>query len=225
MPKPIQIIFEDNHLLVLNKRPGDLIQGDKTGDIPLSEQAKEYIKEKYNKPGAVYLGVPHRLDRPTSGIIVFAKTSKALTRLNKLFASRDITKVYWALVSPPPKKQTTSLRHYLVRNRQQNKSYAYDKEIPESKLGILHYQVKKQIANTALLEIDLETGRHHQIRTQLAKIGSTIIGDLKYGADVANPDASIHLHAKELIFTHPVTKEKLTLTAKPPKEKLWDSFS
>lgn len=221
--KTVQIIFEDNHLLVLNKRPGDLIQGDNTGDVPLSEIAKEYIKEKYQKPGNVYLGIPHRLDRPTSGIIVFAKTSKALSRLNKLFSSREITKIYWAVVNTVPNKSTTRLEHYLVRNRKQNKSYAYDKEVANSKLGTLRYQVKRKLDRYCLLEIDLETGRHHQIRAQLAKIGSSIKGDLKYGAKRSNPDGSIHLHARELRFTHPISKEELKLIANPPKDALWEA--
>lgn len=219
-----RVIFEDNHLLVLNKRAGDLIQGDKTGDKPLSELAKEYIKMKYEKPGKVYLGVPHRLDRPTSGLVVFAKTSKALSRLNRLFASRDITKVYWAVVINTPKIKSATLRHHLVRNRKQNKSYSHDKEVEDSKIGILHYQVKKQLDNKhCLLEVDLETGRHHQIRSQLSKIGFSIKGDLKYGAVQSNPDGSIHLHARELRFIHPVSKKALRLVAEPPKDTLWDA--
>lgn len=219
-----RVIYEDNHLLVLNKHAGDLIQGDKTGDTPLSELAKEYIKIKYEKPGNVYLGVPHRLDRPTSGLIVFAKTSKALSRLNKLFASRDITKIYWAVVQNTPKQKSASLRHFLVRNRKQNKSYAYDKEVKDSKVGVLQYRVKKELDNKyCLLEVNLETGRHHQIRSQLSKIGFSIKGDLKYGANSSNPDGSIHLHARELIFIHPVTKVKLNLIAEPPKDALWDT--
>lgn len=221
--KSIQIIYEDNHLLVVNKRVGDLIQGDKTGDTPLSELAKQYIKEKYDKPGNVYLGVPHRLDRPTSGLIVFTKTSKALSRLNKLFSSRDITKIYWAIVQNVPKKTSGTLQHYLTRNRRQNKSYSHDKEVKDSKVGILHYKVKKALDRYYLLEINLETGRHHQIRSQLAKIGSTIKGDLKYGADRSNPDGGIHLHARALHFVHPVTKEKLKLIAPPPNDPLWNA--
>src|SRR5699024_6292709 len=178
----IKIIYEDTHLVVVNKRSGDLIQGDRTGDIPLSEKAKVYIKEKYNKPGNVYLGIPHRLDRPTSGVVVFAKTSKALSRLNKLFASRDITKIYWAIVQNSPRNPRGTLQHYLLRNRRQNKSYSHDKEVKGSKLGVLHYQVIKQLGGHYLLEVNLETGRHHQIRSQLSKISSTIKGDLKYGA-------------------------------------------
>jgi len=221
--KSIQIIYEDNHLLVVNKRSGDLIQGDRTGDIPLSEKAKAYIKKKYNKPGNVYLGIPHRLDRPTSGVVVFAKTSKALSRLNKLFASRDITKIYWAVVQNAPKNTRGTLEHYLLRNRRQNKSYSHDKEVKGSKLGILHYQVIKELGEYHLLEVNLETGRHHQIRSQLAKIGSTIKGDLKYGAAQNNPDGSIHLHARALYFTHPVSKKELKLVAPPPVDALWNT--
>lgn len=221
--KSIQIIYEDNHLLVLNKRTGDLIQGDKTGDTPLSEMAKQYIKEKYDKPGNVYLGIPHRLDRPTSGLIVFTKTSKALSRLNKLFSSRDITKIYWAIVQNAPEKTSGTLRHYLARNRRQNKSYSHDKEVKDSKVGILHYNVKKELDRYYLLEINLETGRHHQIRSQLAKIGSIIKGDLKYGADRSNPDGGIHLHARALHFVHPITKEELKLVAPPPNDPLWSA--
>ncbi|HLW15516.1 MAG TPA: RNA pseudouridine synthase [Flavobacteriaceae bacterium] len=221
--KSIQIIYEDNHLLVLNKRTGDLIQGDKTGDTPLSEMAKQYIKEKYDKPGNVYLGIPHRLDRPTSGLIVFTKTSKALSRLNKLFSSRDITKIYWAIVQNAPEKTSGTLRHYLARNRRQNKSYSHDKEVKDSKVGILHYNVKKELDRYYLLEINLETGRHHQIRSQLAKIGSIIKGDLKYGADRSNPDGGIHLHARALHFVHPITKEELKLIAAPPNDPLWNA--
>ena len=221
--KSIQIIYEDNHLLVVNKRSGDLIQGDRTGDIPLSEKAKAYIKEKYNKPGNVYLGIPHRLDRPTSGVVVFAKTSKALSRLNKLFASRDITKIYWAIVQNSPRNPRGTLQHYLLRNRRQNKSYSHDKEVKGSKLGVLHYQVIKQLGGHYLLEVNLETGRHHQIRSQLSKIGSTIKGDLKYGAAHSNPDGSIHLHARALYFIHPVSKQELKLVAPPPDDVLWNA--
>ena len=216
-----QILFEDNHLLVLNKRPGDLIQGDKTGDTPLSELAKRYIKEKYSKPGNVYLGIPHRLDRPTSGIVVFTKTSKALSRLNALFASREIKKVYWAVVDQSPKLEKATLEHYLIRNRKQNKSYAHNQKISNSKLGILHYEIIKELDNYTLLEIDLETGRHHQIRAQLSAIGASIKGDLKYGAKRSNPDGSIHLHARELHFTHPVTKEHLKLIAPVLHDVVW----
>lgn len=218
----LQILFEDNHLFIVNKRPGDIVQGDKTGDKPLSEVIKEYIAEKYNKPGAVYLGVVHRIDRPTSGIVVFAKTSKALARLNKLFSERETKKTYWAVVKNAPPKQKDTLTHFLVRNSKQNKSYARTKEVPESKEAILDYTIVKKLDNYCLLEIDLHTGRHHQIRAQLSALGCPIKGDLKYGFDRSNPNGSIHLHARKLIFNHPVTKELLTIIANPPKDAIWD---
>ena len=216
-------MFEDNHLIVINKRPGDIVQGDKTGDIPLSEVVKEYIAEKYDKPGAVFLGVVHRLDRPTSGIVVFARTSKALTRLNKMFSERETKKTYWAIVKNPPPQEEDTLVHYLKRNPKQNKSYAHLKEVPESKKAILHYKVLKKLNNYYLLEVDLETGRHHQIRSQLSTIGCAIKGDLKYGFDRSNPDGSIHLHAKKLSFVHPVQKTEITLTAPCPEDSLWNA--
>lgn len=219
----LQIIYEDNHLIVVNKRAGDLVQGDKTGDIPLGEIVKEYIAEKYNKPGAVYLGVVHRLDRPTTGIVVFAKTSKALTRLNKLFKERETQKTYWAVVKNTPPMEREILTHFLKRNPKQNKSYAYEKEVPESKKAILEYQVLKKLNNYFLLEIDLHTGRHHQIRSQLASIGCPVKGDLKYGFDRSNPDGSIHLHARKLVLIHPVKKEEITLEAPPPDEVIWNA--
>lgn len=219
----LQVLFEDNHLLIVNKRAGDIVQGDKTGDKPLSEVAKEYIAEKYNKPGAVYLGVVHRLDRPTSGVVVFARTSKALSRLNKLFAERDTEKTYWALVKNEPPKTSDTLVHYLKRNPKQNKSYSHKNEVPDSKKGILHYSVIKELDNYFLLEINLETGRHHQIRSQLSVIGSPIKGDLKYGFNRSNKDASIHLHSRELTFVHPVRKEKLSIVAPLPKDPLWNA--
>lgn len=222
-PKNLQIIYEDNHLIVINKRPVDIVQGDKTGDTPLSEVVKEYIKEKYNKPGAVYLGVVHRLDRPTSGIVVFARTSKALTRLNKLFAEKEIKKTYWAVVKNNPPRQKDTLIHWLKRNPKQNKSYAHKKEVPESKKAILEYRVIKKLVNFFLLEIDLKTGRHHQIRAQLAAIGCHIKGDLKYGADRSNKNGSIHLHAYELSFIHPVKKEPMTLLAPPHDDPVWNA--
>ncbi|NCT18225.1 MAG: RNA pseudouridine synthase [Flavobacteriia bacterium] len=218
----LQILFEDNHLLIVNKRPGDIVQGDKTGDKPLSEVIKEYIAEKYNKPGAVYLGVAHRIDRPTSGIVVFAKTSKALARLNKLFSERETKKTYWAIVKNMPPKQKDILTHFLVRNSKQNKSYARTKEVQDSKEAILEYTIVKKLDNFSLLEIDLHTGRHHQIRAQLSALGCPIKGDLKYGFDRSNPDGSIHLHARKLIFNHPVTKELVTIIANPPKDVVWD---
>ena len=222
-PTNLQIIYEDNHLIAINKRPGDIVQGDKTGDAPLSEVVKEYIKTKYNKPGNVYLGVTHRLDRPTSGVVVFAKTSKALPRLNKLFAEKDAKKKYWAVVKNQPPKTSDVLTHWLKRNTKQNKSYAHSKEVSESKKAILEYRLLKKLDNYFLLEIDLHTGRHHQIRAQLAAIGCTIKGDLKYGADRSNKDASIHLHARSLTFIHPVKKEKLTFMAPPPNEAIWNA--
>lgn len=221
-PTNLQILFEDNHLIVVNKRPGDIVQGDKTGDMPLSEVVKEYIKIKYNKPGKVYLGVVHRLDRPTSGIVLFAKTSKALPRLNKLFADKAAKKTYWAIVKQIPEKTSDTLIHWLKRNPKQNKSYAHKNEVPDSKKAILEYRLIKKLDRYALLEIDLKTGRHHQIRSQLSGIGSPIKGDIKYGFDRSNPDGSIHLHARKLVFVHPVKKETITLLAPPPKEVLWD---
>lgn len=219
----LQVLYEDNHLIAINKRPGDIVQGDKTGDVPLSEWVKRYLKEKYNKPGNVYLGVTHRLDRPTSGIVVFAKTSKALPRLNKLFAEKKARKTYWALVkNAPPKKQDT-LTHWMKRNTKQNKSYAHVKEVSESKKAILDYRLIQKLDTFYLLEIDLKTGRHHQIRAQLAAIGCPIKGDLKYGFDRSNKNGSIHLHARRLSFIHPVKKEALTLTASPPQDTLWNA--
>jgi len=220
-PKNLQVIYEDNHLIAINKRSGDIVQGDKTGDIPLSEVVKEYIKIKYNKPGNVYLGVAHRLDRPTSGIVVFAKTSKALPRLNKLFAEKEAQKTYWAVVKGNPEKDTDTLIHWLKRNTKQNKSYAHKNEVNESKKAILEYTVLKKLDRYLLLSIDLKTGRHHQIRAQLAAIGCTIKGDLKYGADRSNKDGSIHLHARTLSFIHPVKKEPINIIASPPNDAIW----
>ncbi len=218
----LQVLHEDNHIIIVNKRPGDIVQGDKTGDKPLSDVVKEYIALKYNKPGAVYLGVVHRLDRPTSGIVVFARTSKALPRLNKLFANKEAKKTYWAVVKNKPPLENETLTHWLKRNPKQNKSYAYKIEIPESKKAILDYKVIKKLDNYYVLEIDLHTGRHHQIRAQLSSIGSVIKGDLKYGADRSNKDGSIHLHARKLTFVHPVKKEVITIIAPPPSDAIWD---
>ncbi|MBK5212365.1 MAG: RNA pseudouridine synthase [Flavobacteriaceae bacterium] len=219
----LQVLFEDNHLIVVNKRPGDIVQGDKTGDAPLSEVVKEYIAEKYNKPGAVFLGVVHRLDRPTSGIVVFARTSKALARLNKMFSERETEKIYWAIVKNMPPKSEDSLTHYLKRNPKQNKSYAHIKEVPDSKKAVLHYKLLKKLDNYYLLEIVLETGRHHQIRSQLSAIGSPIKGDLKYGFDRSNADGSIHLHAKRLTLIHPVQKEEIIINASAPDDPIWNT--
>jgi len=180
------VLYEDNHIIIVNKRAGDIVQGDKTGDTPLSDVVKAYIKEKYNKPGNVYLGTVHRLDRPTSGIVIFAKTSKVLPRLNKLFVSKDIKKTYWAVVKQAPAQQEDTLTHWLKKNPKNNKSYAHSKEVKDSKKAILHYKTLKTLDNYTLLEVQLETGRHHQIRTQLSKIGSPIKGDLKYGFDRSN---------------------------------------
>ena len=223
-PENLQVLFEDNHIIVVNKRPGDIVQGDKTKDTPLSEITKAYLAKKYNKPGAVYLGVVHRLDRPTSGVIVFARTSKALPRLNKSFAERKTKKLYWAVVKNLPPKDSDTLTHYLKRNPKQNKSYANIKEVPESKKAILHYQVLKKLQRYVALEIRLETGRHHQIRAQLASINCPIKGDLKYGFDRSNKDGSIHLHARELSFMHPVKKQEITITAPLPQDILWENF-
>ena len=218
----LQILYEDNHLIAVNKRVGDIVQGDKTGDLPLSEHVKEYIKVKYDKPGQVYLGVAHRIDRPTSGIVVFAKTSKALSRLNKIFADKAAEKIYWALVKNIPKKEKDTLVHWLRRNPKQNKSYAYPKEIPDSKRAELEYEVIKKLDNYFLLKILLKTGRHHQIRAQLAALNCPIKGDLKYGFDRSNPDGGIHLHARSLRFEHPVKKEMISFVADPPTDALWD---
>lgn len=222
-PQNLQILHEDNHLIIINKRPGDIVQGDKTGDMPLSEVVKEYIRVKYNKPGNVYLGVVHRLDRPTSGIVVFSKTSKALPRLNKLFKDKEAKKTYWAVIKNAPPKTEDTLVHYLKRNPKQNKSFAHTKEVPDSKKAVLEYRLLKKLDNYYLLEVDLQTGRHHQIRSQLSAIGSPIKGDLKYGFDRSNKDASIHLHARKLSFVHPVKKNKLDIIAPPPQDPVWDA--
>ena len=218
----LEVLFEDNHLLIVNKKSGDIVQGDKTGDKPLSDVVKEYIKEKYNKPGEVFLGVVHRLDRPTSGIIIFARTSKALERLNKMLRERTISKTYWAVVKNTPLKEKDSLIHFLKKNPKNNKSTVFTKETDASKKAILHYSVIKKLDNYSLLEIDLETGRHHQIRAQLAYIGSPIKGDLKYGASRSNKDGSIHLHARKISFTHPVSKENISILAPIPNEVIWN---
>lgn len=217
----LQILHEDNHIIVINKRVGDIVQGDKTGDKPLSEVVKEFIKDKYNKPGDVYLGVVHRLDRPTTGIIVFAKTSKALTRLNESFKNRETQKTYWAVVKNFPPKENDTLIHFLKRNPKNNTSKAHTKEVPESKKASLDYSVIKKLDNYFALEINLHTGRHHQIRAQLTAIGCPIKGDLKYGFDRSNPDGGIHLHARKLVLNHPVTKETLTFEAPVPNDVIW----
>jgi len=217
----LQILHEDNHLIVINKRVGDITQGDKTGDTPLPDLVKSYLKEKYNKPGEVFLGVVHRLDRPTSGLVVFAKTSKALSRMNDLFSSRETQKTYWAVVKNAPPKTEDTLVHFLKKNTKNNTSKAHLKEVPDSKKASLSYKVITQLENYFLLEIALHTGRHHQIRAQLQAIGCPIKGDLKYGFDRSNPDGGIHLHARRLSFIHPISKENLTLVAPVPNETLW----
>lgn len=220
----MEVIYEDNHIIIVNKSTSEIVQGDKTGDKPLSEIVKEWLKEKYNKPGNVFVGVTHRLDRPVSGIVVFAKTSKALTRLNEMFRNGDIKKTYWAIVKNEPKNPEGELKHWLVRNEKQNKSYAYDIEKPNSKLAILNYKLLAKSDRYNLLEVDLKTGRHHQIRCQLAKMGCVIKGDLKYGADRSNPDGGISLHARRIRFIHPVSKEEIIIDAPVPNDNLWKSF-
>lgn len=219
----LDVLYEDNHIIVVNKRVGDIVQGDKTGDKPLSDVVKEYLKEKYNKPGNVYLGVVHRLDRPTTGIVLFARTSKALPRLNDLFKNRETQKTYWAVVKNKPEKKTDTLVHYLKRNEKSNTSRAHVKEVPNSKKASLDYTIIKALNNYYVLEVNLHTGRHHQIRSQLSAIGSPIKGDLKYGFDRSNPDGGIHLHARKLEFIHPVTKEHLVITAPVPNDTIWQS--
>jgi 23S rRNA pseudouridine1911/1915/1917 synthase len=220
----LQILHEDNHLIVVNKRVGDIVQGDKTGDKPLSDVVKEYIKDKYNKPGEVFLGVVHRLDRPTTGIVVFARTSKALTRMNELFSGRETQKTYWAVVKNKPTKNEDKLVHYIKRNEKNNTSKAHLKEVPESKLASLEYKIIKELDNYFGLEVLLHTGRHHQIRAQLSAIGSPIKGDLKYGFDRSNPDGGIHLHARKLSFVHPVTKENISIIAPTPIDVIWSAI-
>lgn len=218
------VIYEDNHIIIVNKTASEIVQGDKTGDTPLSETIKQYLKEKYDKPGNVFVGVTHRLDRPVSGLVVFAKTSKALSRLNEMFKNSEVKKTYWAVVKNRPPEMEGELVHYLVRNEKQNKSYAYDQEKPGSKKAILHYRLIGQSQNYYLLEIDLKTGRHHQIRCQLAKMGCAIKGDLKYGSPRSNPDGSICLHARFISFMHPVSKEVIEMEAPVPSGNLWNGF-
>ncbi len=219
----LEVLYEDNHFIVVNKRSGDIVQGDKTGDAPLSEIVKSFIKDKYNKPGNVFLGVVHRLDRPTTGIVVFAKTSKALERFNKLLRDKKVDKTYWAIVKNKPVKDSDTLISFLKKNPKNNKSTSFRSEIEGSKKAILHYKLSKSLNNYHLLEIDLETGRHHQIRCQLASIGSPIKGDLKYGFDRSNKDASIHLHARTIKFVHPVSKEAVLINAQTPSDAIWNA--
>jgi len=219
-----RILYEDNHLLIVNKLPSEIVQGDKTGDEPLSESLKRYLKEKYQKPGNVFLGVIHRIDRPVSGVVVFAKTGKALSRMNELVKQRAMKKNYWAIVKNSPPVTEGKLVHYLVRNERKNKSFAYKIVKANSKEAVLEYKMLASSRDYHLLEVDLKTGRHHQIRVQLAAIGCPIKGDLKYGFSRSNPDASISLHARSVRFIHPVKKESLSIVAPPPKDALWDYF-
>ena len=218
------VVYEDNHIIIVNKTASEIVQGDKTGDTPLSETVKQYLKEKYAKPGNVFIGVTHRLDRPVSGLVVFAKTSKALTRLNEMFRGSEVQKTYWAVVKNRPSQVEGDLVHYLVRNEKQNKSYAYDAERPGSKKAVLHYRLIGRSQNYFLLEVDLKTGRHHQIRCQLAKMGCPIKGDLKYGFPRSNPDGSICLHARRVRFIHPVSKQLIDVEAPLPSGNLWNGF-
>lgn len=219
------VLYEDNHIIIVNKAVGEIVQGDKTGDEPLSATVAAYLKEKYNKPGDAFIGVVHRLDRPTSGIVVFAKTSKALERLNEMFRNGQVHKTYWAIVKNRPPQEEGTLKHWLVRNEQQNKSYAYDRERAGSKEAILDYRLLCSLTNYHLVEVDLKTGRHHQIRCQLAKVGCPIKGDLKYGFDRSNPDGSICLHARRVQFIHPVSKALIDVTAPVPDNALWQAAS
>ena len=226
----MEVIYEDNHIIIVNKQSGEIVQGDKTGDRPLSDIVKDYIKEKYAKPGAVFLGVVHRLDRPVSGLVVFARTSKALTRLNKMFAEGEVHKTYWAIVKRREGVRREgdewhTLEHWLVRNEKQNKSYAYDHERPNAKKAVLKYRTIAHSDNYTLLEVRLLTGRHHQIRCQLAAMGCPIKGDLKYGAPRSNPDGSISLMARRVEFIHPVSKESITVEAPIPHDTLWQALA
>ena len=219
----MEVLYEDNHIIIVNKAVGEIVQGDKTGDKPLSEIVAEYLKEKHHKPSAAFVGVPHRLDRPTSGIVVLAKTSKALERLNEMFRRGDVQKTYWALVANRPQQEEGELTHWLTRNEKQNKSYASDRERPGSKQAILRYKLLCNLTRYHLLEVELLTGRHHQIRCQLAHIGSPIRGDLKYGYPRSNPDGSICLHARRVIFDHPVSHELIDVVAPVPQDTLWQA--
>ena len=226
----MEVVYEDNHIIIVNKQSGEIVQGDKTGDRPLSDIVKDYIKEKYQKPGAVFLGVVHRLDRPVSGLVIFARTSKALTRLNKMFVEGEVHKTYWAIVKKETgtRSQDTgewhTLTHWLVRNEKQNKSYAYDHEKPNAKKAILKYRTIGQSDNYTLLEVNLMTGRHHQIRCQLAAMGCPIKGDLKYGAKRSNPDGSISLMSRRVEFIHPVSKAPIIVDAPIPQDPLWQAL-
>ncbi len=218
------VLYEDNHLIIVNKKAGINVQGDSSGDFPLVEAVRQFLKIKYNKPGNVFCGLIHRLDRPVSGIVVFAKTGKALSRMNQLFSENHPNKIYWAIVENPPIEKSAKLKHFLVRNEKQNKTYAYDEPKSNSKEARLSYVERLRSDKYSLLEVSLETGRHHQIRTQMAVIGCVIKGDLKYGAKRSNPDASISLHARKIEFSHPVSKENLCIIAPVPNDNLWRWF-
>lgn len=221
----MKVVYEDNHIIIVNKRSGEIVQGDKTGDKPLSDIVKEYIKEKYNKPGNVFLGVVHRLDRPVSGLVVFAKTSKALSRLNDMFRTGDVHKTYWAITKRRDIAPEGTLTDWLTRNERQNKSYAHDREVAGAKKAVLKYKVRSVSDNYMLLEVTLLTGRHHQIRCQLAQMGCPIKGDLKYGAPRSNPDGSISLHSRRVEFVHPVSKEQICVEAEVPADRLWEEIA
>ena len=221
----MEVVYEDNHIIIVNKRSGEIVQGDKTGDKPLAETVKDYIKVKYHKPGNVFLGVVHRLDRPVSGLVLFARTSKALTRLNDMFRTGNIHKTYWAIVKNTPAQPEATLENWIVRNEKQNKSYAHDHEVPGAKRALLSYRIIGKTDRYTLLEIHLMTGRHHQIRCQLAHMGCPIRGDLKYGAPRSNPDGGISLMAKQIDFVHPVTKEQITIKAPTPSDALWQALA
>jgi len=217
----LEVLYEDNHIIAINKKSGDIVQGDKTGDAPLSDFVKAYIKKKYNKPGEVFLGTIHRLDRPTSGVVLYARTSKALTRMNEQFREKQVQKTYWAVVENAPANDSGTLENYLQKNQKQNKSYVT--KVADAKHAILDFKLLKKLDNFYHLEIKPKTGRHHQIRVQLAHIGCIIKGDLKYGAKRSNKDASIHLLAQKLEFLHPVKKEPITIVAPAPKDSIWDA--
>lgn len=221
----MNVVYEDNHIIIVNKASGEIVQGDKTGDIPLSETVKQYIKEKYQKPGNVFLGVVHRLDRPVSGLVVFAKTSKALSRLNDMFRTGDVHKTYWAIVKRGDIAPEATLTDWLTRNERQNKSYANPREVPGSKKAVLSYKVRSVSDNYMLLEVHLMTGRHHQIRCQLANMGCPIKGDLKYGSPRSNPDGSISLMSRRVEFVHPVSKETIVAEAPVPNDRLWQALA
>ncbi len=219
-----EILYEDNHLIAVNKRASDIIQMDKTLDTPLTDTLKVYLKKQYDKPGNVFLGVIHRLDRPVSGVVLFARTSKALERMNEQFRAREISKTYWAVVKERPPQEAGHLKHYIKKNQRQNKSYLYDEPVEGAQSAELKYKLMAASDRYFLLEVELLTGRHHQIRAQLASIGCPIRGDLKYGYPRANPDVSISLHARCLKFRHPVRDEEITILASPPKDPVWDYF-